>query len=418
MLHSPITKPMQKSRHAYGRFLRIALGIFLLALFAYALLPGTLLSPHQAGRVNAELVTLRAPIDGRIAYADINVGDRVEAGQTLAVLRDPPERDIRLPDLEARLRSLQERIAGIDGQIAALSPILERLESQSQDFRAAVIASLDAQIAEAIAEVKRAEAGIRLADSQLKRIQPLAAASYASAASLDLRRAEAETARANLTARQQVLERLQKEREAAAKGVYLSDSYNNAPYSQQRRDDVELQRLTLISRKSELVAEHDQLSRQIETEQRRRSLMGEAVIAAPVNGVLWRLAETEQATIGIGSAIIQIADCNRLFFEVLRERRGEETPAIGSTTDVEFSEAGETVTRKARLVALRGDADSDRREFAITSGSTADQLRLLYAIEGDAGNTTAACPVGQSGRLSSGVSPIEQLARRLMATFQ
>ena len=62
MHHAPIAKPPSAIKPALpvGRILRIALGIFLLGLFAYALLPGTLTGAVSAGRINAELVTLRS----------------------------------------------------------------------------------------------------------------------------------------------------------------------------------------------------------------------------------------------------------------------------------------------------------------------------------------------------------------------
>ncbi|WP_457826632.1 hypothetical protein, partial [Staphylococcus aureus] len=83
-------------------------------------------------------------------------------------------------------------------------------------------------------------------------------------------------AQADLAALRKGLDRLRDERNAAEKGIYLSDSYNNAPYSQQRRDEIELQKLSLVNRKTELEAERAQVERQLEAEQRRRQQMGEA----------------------------------------------------------------------------------------------------------------------------------------------
>ncbi|MEK9969551.1 MAG: HlyD family efflux transporter periplasmic adaptor subunit, partial [Ferrovibrio sp.] len=144
-----------------GRLLRIGLGVFLLALFGYAMIPGVLFSQASVGRVNADLVTLRSPIDGQISFGDAKIGERVTRGQMLAVLRDPPERDVRLANLQAQSAALAERIGGLEQQIAGLEPFLQRLGGDSRNFRTAVIGNLTAQVAEAEARVRQAEANSR-----------------------------------------------------------------------------------------------------------------------------------------------------------------------------------------------------------------------------------------------------------------
>lgn len=405
-----------------GRLLRIGLGLFLLALFGYAMIPGVFFSRASVGRVNADLVTLRAPIDGQISFGDAKIGARVTRGQTLAVLRDPPERDVRLANLRAQGAALTDRIGGLDQQLTALEPFLQRLGGDSRNFRSAVIGNLTAQVAEAEARVRQSEANARLLDAQFRRIEPLAEKGYASRADFDRRRAEADVAQADLAAQRKTLDRLRQEREAAERGIYLTDSYNNAPYSQQRRDEVELQRLNLANRKTELEAERAQIERQIEAEQRRRQQVGEAVIIAPVDGVLWRQLESEGATIGTSAPLLQIADCSRIFFEVLRDRRADEVLSIGDSAMVEFERNGQMVSHKARLVGIRGDQDGDRREFAISTTGTADQLRWIFAVDFTAGardgnpqhmvTQPEACPIGRTGRLHLSDGLLERVTRK------
>ncbi|WP_300301374.1 HlyD family efflux transporter periplasmic adaptor subunit [Ferrovibrio sp.] len=402
--------PLKPQQRTLGRALRIALGVFLLGLFGYALLPGVVFSQHPMGRINAELVTLRAPIDGQVSFSDVRVGDTVRRGQALATLRDPPDRDVRLASLEAQHGSLNERSAGLRQQIAALEPFVQRLGRDSQTFRKAVIDNLSAQIAEAEARVRQAEANVRLLDAQLKRIKPLAAANYASGAELDRRRAEADVAHAELAAQRKAAERLRQERNAAEQGVYLSDSYNNAPYSQQRRDEVELQRLALETRLADLEAERTQMQQQIEAERRRREQVGEAAVQATVDGILWRQLESDGAMIGISAPLLQVADCSRIFFEVPRDRRHEETLSIGDSVTVDFERNGQMTPHQARLVGLRSEQDSDRREFALAGGTAPDQIRWVFAV--DFSGSAEACPIGRMGRLRHGDSLIDRIARR------
>ncbi|MFN4277456.1 MAG: HlyD family secretion protein [Ferrovibrio sp.] len=403
--------PLKPQQRSFGRLLRVALGIFLLGLFGYALLPGVVFSQYPQGRVNAELVTLRAPIEGQITFGDARVGDRIQRGQVLAILRDPPGRDVRLANLEAQLGSLNERIAGLRQQIAELEPFVQRLGRDSQTFRMAVINNLSAQIGEAEARIRQAEANVRLLDAQFKRVAPLAAKNYASGAELDRRRAEADVAHAELAAQRQTLARLRQERDAAEQGVYLSDSYNNAPYSQQRRDEVELQRLTLQTRLAELIAEESQVRRQVEAERRRREQMGEASIHAPVDGILWRQMESSESTIGISAPLLQVADCARIFFEVPRDRRNDESLSLGDSATVEFEQNGQMTRYPARLVGLRSDQDADRREFALASSTGADQIRWIFAV--DFAGTTEACPIGRTGRLRHSDTLFDRIGRQI-----
>lgn len=411
--------PSLKTKYvAPGRMLRIGLGVMLLALFGYALVPGVFYAQLPTGRVNAELQTLRSPIDAQVSFSGARIGEAVKTGQVLAVLRDPPERDVRLAGLRAQGDALAARIHGIDQQIAALEPFLRRLGGDSAAFRNAVTGNLNAQIAEAEARVRRAEANARLLEAQFKRIEPLAEKGYASRADFDRRRSEAEVAQAEVVAQRRNLDRVRQERSAAEQGVYLSDSYNNAPYSQQRRDEVELQRLALISRRADLEAERIQVERQFEAEERRRQHAGEAVIAAPADGVLWRLLESEGATVGISVPLMQIADCSRIFFEVARDRRTDETLSIGDAATVEFERNGRMVSHKARLVGLRGDQDGDRREFAITTAAGIDQIRWIFAVDfSTAEGQQESCPIGRVGRLRAIDTTVDRIGKRLTALF-
>jgi multidrug resistance efflux pump len=410
-----------------GRMLRIVLGVFLLGLFTYAILPGTFLAQGPSGRVNADLVTIRAPIDGQITFADPRIGERVKRGQTLAELRDIPERDVRLSNLKAQSEALIDRIASLEKQAADLEPFLRRLSGDSQSFRNAVVSNLNAQISEAEARVRQAEANAKLLEAQFRRIEPLVEKGYASRADFDRRKSEADVAQAEVAAQRKSLDRLRQERAAADQGIYLSDSYNNAPYSQQRRDEIELQRLNLANRRAELEAERAQVERQLEAEQRRRRQMGEAVITTPVDGVLWRQMESDGATIGISVPILQIADCSRIFFEVLRDRRSDEPLSIGDTAIVDFERYGRMVSHNARLVGFRGDQDGERREFAIATTPAADQLLWIFSIDFTAtinaddpqlqSGQTETCPIGRIGRLHAGNSVIERIIRRLGGLF-
>lgn len=410
-----------KSFSIPGRALRIGLGAVLLAVFGYALLPGVFYAQAPVGRVNADLVTLRAPIEGQVSFSDLRIGERVTRGQSLAVLRDAPDRDVRLANLQAQSGALADRVANIDQQVAALEPFLQRLGGDSQNFRAAVVSTLTAQVAEAEARVRSAEANARLQDAQLKRIAPLAEKGFASQADLDRRRSEYDVAQAEVNALRKQLDRLRQERSAADQGIYLTDSYNNAPYSQQRRDEIELQKLNLISRRAELEAERQQVERQLQAEQRRRQHVGEATLSAPADGVVWRLLESDNATIGISAPLVQIADCSRIFFEVARDRRTESMLSIGDAALVEFERNGRMVTHKAKLVGLRGDQDGDRREFAIAAAPGNDQIRWIFAVDFASGINTdtqtavvtqEACPVGRIGRLFVNETLVDRIARR------
>lgn len=413
-------KPMTtKPARNLGRYLRAGLGLGLLALFGYTLLPGVIYAQYPQGRVNAALITVRAPIDGQVSYSGLQVGQRVSRNQTLASLRDLPERDVRLANLLAQENNIAERAAGLERQIAALNPLLNRLDRDSRNFRKAVISSITAQMGEAEAQVRRAEASLRQLDAQLARIQTLANASFASKAELDRRRAEADVARAELAARRKTHDRLKQEREAAERGIYLSDSYNNAPYSQQRRDEIELQRLSLVNRLGELNAERSQILQQIEAERNRRQSVGDAVATAPAAGILWRVLEGDRATVGAGTPLAQVADCTQLFFEVAQDRRADETLSIGDMAEVELEHGGSRANHRVQLVGLRSEHDTARGELALNSPAAPDQLRWIFAFQPHNtpdGETLDSCPIGRTGRLHYSNTLLDRAARSLGLT--
>ena len=118
-----------------------------------------------SGRIEADEATVSAKIGGRIREITVREGDRVEAGQVIAVLDDDQIRareqqaEAALTGAEARVRSSQQRIAILNEQLRSSRIGVEQSRTEAEGR----VREAEAGIAQAEAELARAEAAYKLA---------------------------------------------------------------------------------------------------------------------------------------------------------------------------------------------------------------------------------------------------------------
>ncbi len=161
-----------------------------------------------------EVIQLAPPPDlggTRIGQLLVKQGDRVSAGQTIAILdhynRTAAALEVAREDVKIASANLAIVQAGAKtGEIQAQEATIKRLEAQLQGeivANDAEVARLQAQLQreteERLATIDRLRAELRNAESEFKRYQKLALEGVISESDLDSRRLTVDTARENLT---------------------------------------------------------------------------------------------------------------------------------------------------------------------------------------------------------------------------
>ena len=97
---------------------------------------------------------------------------------------------------------------------------------------------------------------------------------------------------------------------AAERGVFLGDGFNDAPYSEQRISEIDVQRLELKAqleaKKLALAAISDRLA----NERLRVNRLSSSDLVANVNGALWEYLSASGETVQRGQDLMRLIDCD------------------------------------------------------------------------------------------------------------
>src|SRR5262249_41487619 len=130
--------------------------------------------------VNARLVTLRAPIDGRIEDADFapTVGATAQKGRLMLRISNSRADRARLDELQRQVDQVGGERPGIVRRLARLKEIHEQLFRQANAFQAGRVRELEERVMDLKAQVTATEASELEAASSLARTKTLAASGH------------------------------------------------------------------------------------------------------------------------------------------------------------------------------------------------------------------------------------------------
>ncbi|HSV28685.1 MAG TPA: HlyD family efflux transporter periplasmic adaptor subunit, partial [Candidatus Omnitrophota bacterium] len=300
-----------------GRNGRILLGCGFLGLGAWSVVPGMIHPISTDAVVNAEVVTVRAPVDGRLTVGQrLVVGDRVELGDELGRVRadrpDTGRRDALSLDLAAQ-RQLAAALADEERELAALEGELAR---RGLSYRQAQRRRLDLSRSELRARIAAALADLGRAEAELERKRILVAKGHLAPVTEKTAQAAVASARAEVAAGRAELGRVEAELAALGRGIVASD---DATYSGQRRDEIRITRAARRVEAAQAQVRVAELARQLAAENGRAA--SEVVMAAPIKGVVWQRFAAEGDAVRRGDPVAGVVDCDRLFLTAVLPKR-------------------------------------------------------------------------------------------------
>ncbi len=155
----PLAPPAAPRRGKAARMARLAVGVGLLALAAWALAPLIFELRSTSARVNAPILTLRSPIDGTVKFdCPTTSGAAATASAPLFEIKNSLADEDRVDSLKDEEAYLQSRISGARRQLTGLTKLQEGLSSTAGEYRAARlrILQMDCEAAQAALENARA----------------------------------------------------------------------------------------------------------------------------------------------------------------------------------------------------------------------------------------------------------------------
>ncbi|MBY0230287.1 MAG: HlyD family secretion protein [Gemmataceae bacterium] len=371
------TEPPARKGFFPWRLVRAALAVALSALLLWWLLVPLLLPVTSRAVVNARTAQVRSPIDGVNAELAGEVGDRVEAGQTLLRVTNSQVDTSHLAELRTRASGLEARRARAAAEIEEgrkAAPVLRRTVER---YQRAVREGLEKTLEVAKARVAASRIGLDAVKARMERIKGLARTRTVSPAeSEDVQEALAKT-RKELDKDEADLSRLTTELEAARKGVFLQ---HEASYAMKRADEAEEKVAAASNTLKEVEAQLASARTQLAAETERVEGLKDMEVPSPVAGTVWRRAGNPGQVVKQNEVVYEVADHGTVFVEALFHQRCLGCVAPGAKAHIRLT-SGQALAGTVRAVRTLGEGEAEAAHAIRLSSTDMKQVRVLIALD-------------------------------------
>jgi len=269
------------------------------------------------------------------------------------------------------------------------------LREQRDAFQKGRIEELEARISELGASIESGEAEQVETSSTLDRTQKLRTSGYQSEAALIHANREHRVAERNTEALRQRLRGAKVELDAARKGLFVGDSYNDIPRTAQRMDEVEQQIIDINSQVEERRLRIDHFQEELAGEKARVDKLSSATISVPVNGRVWEVLTANGEEVQRGQPLLRVLDCSGAVVTAAVSEATYNNLRIGQPAT--FHLRGESEERTGKIIGLNGLA-AVPANFAIEQNALA---REPYHVTVQIPSLGAAdCEVGRTGKVT------------------
>jgi hypothetical protein len=147
--------------------------------------------------VNARLVSLRAPIDGRIEDFAPTIGAAAPRGRMMLHISNSRADRTRLDDLQRMLEQVESERPAVAKRLARLKELYEQVSQQARAFQVGRIRELEERMMDLKAQLAGTEASESEAASALARTKSLAASGYQTPVAVERAERDAKVASEN-----------------------------------------------------------------------------------------------------------------------------------------------------------------------------------------------------------------------------
>jgi multidrug resistance efflux pump len=397
-LDAPASAPSPKQRGILARLgwraFKSALGLGIVVIAGVGPLQRLLEISSVEAVVNARLVSLRAPIEGKIEGAELlpTIGATAPKGQPMLRISNSRADRARLDDLQRLVDQAEAERPVIAKRLLRLKEIHEQILKQARAFQAGRVRELEERILDVKAQASATEAAESEAASTLTRTKALAASGYQTPVAVERAERDAKVAAQTQRSLNHRLFAIEVELEAARRGEYVGDSYNDRPSSLQHADDLSIH---VAETESELNA-HDQrlvkLHAALDAETSRYSELSSVVLSSPTEALVWEVLVSPGEEVRKGQDLLRLLDCSGAIVSVTVRESVFNRLRLGDKAQFRFS--GETRKYNGTIVRMSGSAAPPDNLAIQPSGLSSGGYRIAVSIPDLAATE---CVVGRSG---------------------
>jgi multidrug resistance efflux pump len=375
--------------------------VYLVGLLAFLAYAGWIMGPYlrsiivRDATVTTWLNLSASPIEGRVEWRPIAIGQKVEADGVILQVENHHLSRHGLEEHEIRVGLARGRVQELENFLAEI----EQLDHERADLKAQYARTFRAQLDAEIASLGRK---IAVYTNRLEVMRKIAARKVTLASKglvsdivADEDALRVSTLEFDLTELQEHLDQAQVRRQAADKGVFINANGEDPAWVRGSRMELKLEkkraRLELRQAKAELnLAEADVTDAKTDIER-----LSKATVRVPPGSILWSKPVATGETVESGQTVAEWLDCGVLMIDV--PVADAEVPLIEPGMEADVVLEGETVTRRAKVLITRGSASTlGRDDLAAVAKGRRDgvaQVLLDFSSEHEG---FAECPVGRA----------------------
>lgn len=294
---------------------RLFVGIAVFAVAASAFLPHATYRISTDAIVTAEILRLATPIDGYVAPVMPASGDRLEAGNPIALVADPNPDTREMRRLEQEIAAAEARRDAVRAMLEEMRSMRERLEDRARRFALASVERLREEIGEAEAELARRVAARERAEAEWRRAERLRGTPAISEADLFARATRSREAIAEEDAARARIRRLNIELAAAEAGLTLRDTYNDVPQSRQHAERLAIEMYSATERLADVEERLAALRRALEEEDARVAALRVFSFTPPQSLVVWNRHAQPGQVARRGEPLLDLISCDDIMVE-------------------------------------------------------------------------------------------------------
>eukprot|EP00913_Durusdinium_trenchii_P004227 g3919.t1 len=378
--------------------LKIIIGLLLVGAALYVVVQEQLTGASANAFINARLTTIRAPIAGELNLTSRPLGAQVGSGDPLGSVEDPLVDSIRLADLEREQSEANSEITRLQSTVSAFDREILELQTRAGIYREERNRQLQAQSESAEAATAAAEARLKYAELALRRSSRLnergirtgeafeQSQSLAEVSALEVRSAQSEAAETAVAIA------------AADRGVFLGDGYNDAPYSEQRISEINVQRLELQAQLDAKRSSMAAMTARVANERLRVNRLSAAALEANVNGALWDYLAASGERVQRGQDVLKLVDCDSAIVTLSVSESVYNTLRVG--TSATFRLIGRREVLRGTVIRLAGAGAATVYQNLAIAPSEQHLQRFDVALDVPALREQAElrCLIGRTGR--------------------
>jgi multidrug resistance efflux pump len=381
-----------------GRSVKSLIAIAVAVGLGWIPLQRLLATTSAEATVNARLINLRSPIDGKVSVVapTLAVGTEVKPGETLLQLTNSRADRGRLDDLRRIVNGLHSEVSALTRRLAQLKSIEANLLAQRNAFQEGRIKQLEARAAELEVQIASAEALHADAMEAMGRSKKLRESGAQSVATLLHVERDFKVSKLAIQAARIRLDGNKIELEAARKGLFVGDSYNDLPRSAQRLDEVGQQIVESTSEIEERNGRLSYLEKELTAETELLAAQSHADVTATVRGRIWEVLTANGEEARTGQDLLRVLDCGGAVVTATVSESVYNKLWVGQ--DAHFRLHGESQEYPGSVVGLTGLAAAGSNLAIEQTALTREPYHVTIAVPGLAAR--AECNVGRTGQVT------------------